>query len=208
MIATLRTLIVAAAALALSACVSLLPDAEPSQLYSFGSAMTDEAAAPGSAESFGLVLPSTGFARAASGDRILTMTGAEAAYVAAARWVAPASVLFEEAVARAFDANAGPARLVTRGEVREAASVLRLDVRQFETVYDRGQNAAPIVVVRVRATLVSRDDRSLTAEQIFQAEVRAADNRVGQIVSAYDAAVSQVLAELVDWSNRNGAPKG
>lgn len=208
MIATLRTLIVAAAALALSACVSLLPDAEPSQLYSFGSAMTDEAASPGSAESFGLVLPSTGFARAASGDRILTMTGAEAAYVAAARWVAPASVLFEEAVARAFDANAGPARLVTRGEVREAASVLRLDVRQFETVYDRGQNAAPIVVVRVRATLVSREDRSLTAEQIFQAEVRAADNRVGQIVSAYDAAVSQVLAELVNWSNRNGAPKG
>ena len=206
MIAPLRTLIVTAAALALSACVSLLPDAEPSQLYSFGAGMTEDAATPRSAESFGLILPSTGFARAASGDRILTMTGAEAAYVASARWVAPASVLFEEAVARAFDANTGPARLVTRGEVREAASVLRLDVRQFETVYDRGQDAAPMVVVRVRATLVSRDDRALAAEDIFQAEIRAGDNRVSQIVSAYDAAVGQVLAELVDWSNRNGAP--
>ncbi|MBW0149946.1 MAG: membrane integrity-associated transporter subunit PqiC [Phenylobacterium sp.] len=206
MIAPLRTLIVTAAALALSACVSLLPDAEPSQLYSFGAGTTEDAATPRSAESFGLILPSTGFARAASGDRILTMTGAEAAYVASARWVAPASVLFEEAVARAFDANTGPARLVTRGEVREAASVLRLDVRQFETVYDRGQDAAPLVVVRVRATLVSRDDRALAAEEIFQAEIRAGDNRVSQIVSAYDAAVGQVLAELVDWSNRNGAP--
>lgn len=206
MIAPLRTLIVTAAALALSACVSLLPDTKPSQLYSFGAGMTEDAATPRSAESFGLILPSTGFARAASGDRILTMTGAEAAYVASARWVAPASVLFEEAVARAFDANTGPARLVTRGEVREAASVLRLDVRQFETVYDRGQDAAPLVVVRVRATLVSRDDRALAAEEIFQAEIRAGDNRVSQIVSAYDAAVGQVLAELVDWSNRTGAP--
>ena len=63
-----------------------------------------------------------------------------------------------------------------------------------------------MVVVRVRATLVSRDDRALAAEEIFQAEIRAGDNRVSQIVSAYDAAVGQVLAELVDWSNRNGAP--
>lgn len=207
MIARLRTLIITAAALALSGCVTLLPDTDPSQLYSFGARIPETQAAR-SAESFGLVLPSTGFARAASGDRILTMTGAEAAYVASARWVAPASVLFEEAVAQAFDANPGPARLVTRGEVREAASILRLDVRQFETVYDRGQNAAPLVVVRVRATLVARDDRALAAEEIFQAEVRAGDNRVSQIVTAYDVAVNQVLEQLVDWSNRHGAPVG
>ena len=205
MIAHLRTLIITAAALALSGCVSLLPDTDPSQLYSFG-ASAPETAAARSTDSFGLILPSTGFARAASGDRILTMTGAEAAYVASARWVAPAGVLFEEAVAKAFDDNPGPARLVTRGEVRDAASVLRLDVRQFETVYDRGQDAAPVVVVRVRATLVARDDRTLVAEEIFQAEVRAADNRVSQIVTAYDAAVGDVLNRLVDWSNRNGAP--
>ncbi|MDP1873381.1 ABC-type transport auxiliary lipoprotein family protein [Phenylobacterium sp.] len=207
MIAKLRTLAITATALCLSACVSLLPDADPSQLYRFGGAM-GAVDAPRSAQSFGLVLPSTGFDRAASGDRILTMTGTEAAYVASARWVAPASTLFDEAVAKAFDANTGPARLVTRGEVREAASVLRLDVRQFETVYDQGQSAAPLVIVRLRATLVARDDRALVAEEIFEAQVRAPDNRVGQIVAAYDTAVSEVLAALVDWSNRRGAPRG
>lgn len=208
MIAHLRTLIITAAALGLSACVSLLPDTEPSQLYSFGAGpgAAPAAAAPRDAAHFGLSLNSTGFVRAASGDRILTMTGPEAAYVAGARWVAPASVLFEEAVAQAFDANTGPARLVTRGEVREATSVLRLDVRRFETVYDRGQDAAPLVVVRVRATLVARDDRTLVSEEIFEAQVRASDNRVSQIVSAYDAAVSEVLGSLVTWSNRYGAP--
>jgi cholesterol transport system auxiliary component len=206
MIAALRALSLIAAALALSACVSLLPDAEPSQLYRLEGAIDPSATIAPPAPTFGLVLPSTGFVQAASGDRILTVTGDEVAYIAGARWVAPASELFEEAVERAFDANTGPARLVTRGEMRTAESVLRLDVRRFEVVYDRGQDAAPLVVVRLRATLVNRGDRALIDEEVFQAEVRATDNRVSAIVAAFDAGTGQVLTQLVDWSNRMGAP--
>lgn len=206
MIAALRALSLIAAALALSACVSLLPDAEPSQLYRLEGAIDPSATIAPPAPTFGLVLPSTGFVQAASGDRILTVTGDEVAYIAGARWVAPASELFEEAVERAFDANTGPARLVTRGEMRTAESVLRLDVRRFEVVYDRGQDAAPLVVVRLRATMVNRGDRALIDEEAFQAEVRATDNRVSAIVAAFDAGTGQVLTQLVDWSNRMGAP--
>ena len=206
MIAALRALSLIAAALALSACVSLLPDAEPSQLYRLEGAIDPSATIAPPAPNFGLVLPSTGFVQAASGDRILTVTGDEVAYIAGARWVAPASELFEEAVERAFDANTGPARLVTRGEMRTAESVLRLDVRRFEVVYDRGQDAAPLVVVRLRATMVNRGDRALMDEEAFQAEVRATDNRVSAIVAAFDAGTGQVLTQLVDWSNRMGAP--
>ncbi len=126
--------------------------------------------------------------------------------MAGARWVAPASILFEEALAQAFDRNPGPARLITRGEVRPASSLLRLDVRRFETVYDSGKATAPVVVVRVRATLTARDDRTQVAEEIFEAQVRASDNRVGQIVAAYDAAVGEVLEAVVSWSNREGRP--
>ena len=103
MIAALRALSLIAAALALSACVSLLPDAEPSQLYRLEGAIDPSATIAPPAPTFGLVLPSTGFVQAASGDRILTVTGDEVAYIAGARWVAPASELFEEAVERAFD---------------------------------------------------------------------------------------------------------
>jgi len=73
-------------------------------------------------------------------------------------------------------------------------------------VYDRGQDAAPLVVVRLRATLVNRGDRALIDEKVFQAEVRATDNRVSAIVAAFDAGTGQVLTQLVDWSNRMGAP--
>jgi cholesterol transport system auxiliary component len=207
MIAAFRLISLTAAALALSACVSLLPEAEPSQLYRLDAQIESSATATTAAPTFGLVLPSTGFARAASGDRILTITGNEVAYVAGARWVAPASDLFQEAVERAFDANAGPARLVTRGEMRNAESVLRLDMRRFEVVYDRGQDAAPVVVVRLRATLVDRDERTLISEQVFEAQVRARDNRVSAIVAAFDGGTGQVLTQLVDWSNRTGAPR-
>ncbi|MDO8411815.1 MAG: ABC-type transport auxiliary lipoprotein family protein [Phenylobacterium sp.] len=208
MIAALRALGLTAAALALSACVSLLPDAEPSQLYRLEAAIDPGATVAPPAPTFGLVLPTTGFVRAASGDRILTVTGDEVAYIAGARWVAPATDLFGEAVERAFDANTGPARLVTRGEMRTAESVLRLDVRRFEVVYDRGQNAAPLVVVRLRATLVNRGDRALIDEDVFEAEVRATDNRVSAIVAAFNSGTGQVLTQLVDWSNRTGAPRG
>lgn len=207
MIAALRLFTLSAAALVLSACVSLLPEAEPSQLYRLEAQIDPRETPARSASTFGLILPSTGFTRAASGDRILTITGHEVAYIAEARWVAPAEDLVQEAVERAFDANPGPARLVTRGELRSAERVLRLDMRRFEVVYDQGQRSAPVVVVRLRATLVSRADRTLVDEQVFEAQIRAGDNRVSAIVSAFDAATSQVLTELVTWSNQVGAPE-
>lgn len=207
MIAALRLFTLSAAALVLSACVSLLPEAEPSQLYRLEAQIDPRETPAGSASTFGLILPSTGFTRAASGDRILTITGNEVAYIAEARWVAPAEDLVQEAVERAFDANPGPARLVTRGELRSAERVLRLDMRRFEVVYDQGQRSAPVVVVRLRATLVSRADRTLVDEQVFEAQIRAGDNRVSAIVSAFEAATSQVLTELVTWSNQVGAPE-
>lgn len=207
MITLVRTLVVACVALGLSACVTLLPDTKASQLYRFGaSTAPEDPEATRTDGTIGVVLSGSSFPRAAGGDQILTLTGSQAAYVASARWVAPASILFDEALAQAFDRNTGPARLITRSEIRPASSLLRLDVRQFETVYDRGVGTAPVVVVQVRATMTAREDRAQVAEDIFEARVRASENRVGAIVSAYDTAVGEVLGGVVDWSNREGRP--
>ncbi len=206
MITLLRPLIITGLALGLSACVTLIPEADPSQLYRFGAGMGQASEVPRPAGAVGVVLSGSSFPRASSGDQILTLTGSRAAYVARARWVAPASVLFDEALAQAFDRNAGPARLIHRGEVRPASMFLRLDVRRFETVYDLDEDAAPVIIVQVRATLTPRDDRTQVTEEMFEARVRAADNRVHQIVSAYDAAVGEVLEDVVDWSNRAARP--
>lgn len=192
----------AAAALVLSACVSLLPEAEPVQLYRFGLSPA-EASQPAAAET-GVRMRLGDFPAGAGGDRILTITGgSEAAYIEGVRWVAPASILFGEAATTAFDASSGPMRLLTRGQTASQVYGLRLDVRTFETRY-AARNAAPTVAVRVHAVL-TRPDNTTVAQRSFEHLARAGDNRVSAIVRAYDAAVAEVMGDVVDWANASAS---
>ncbi|MDP3661088.1 ABC-type transport auxiliary lipoprotein family protein [Phenylobacterium sp.] len=202
----LRAAVLIVCAASLAGCISLLPKTKPSQLYRFegAAAATGLPAAPPVAGVALFRTPSS-FQRAASGDRILTLTGGQAAYIADARWVSPAVVLFDEALMRAFDANPGPARLVARGEPARTQYALRLDVRDFYANYDQGPQAAPSVIVRVRVSLVRSADQIQVGEQVLEARIRASDNRVGAIVAAFDEAVRTVLGQLIDFSNRLGA---
>lgn len=199
-----RAVAVTALAASLGACISVFPKTEPATLYRFGQADVSVAKGP-PGRMFGVLKAPTVFTRAAAGDRILTSTNGEVAYVASARWVSPAFVLFEEAVASAFENDPGRARLIGRGEIAKADLVLRLEVRTFETDYVDGPKAAPEVVVRVRGVLSRSQDRALVGDQLFEARVKAADNRVSAIVAAYDAAVAKVLGETVGWVNAAGA---
>jgi cholesterol transport system auxiliary component len=199
--ALLRVGLAGALALSLAGCISLLPKSKPVQLYRFGDnhAMTP-APAP-AANPVGVYWGGGAFQRESAGDRILTITGDRVAYVALTRWVAPATVLFEQAVQRAFDQRGGPVRLVPRGAPAVTDYVLRMDVRNFEARYDAGAKAAPTVLVRVHATVARDSNRKLVSEQVFEASVRARDNRVGAIVDAYEAALNQVLEQAVTWTN-------
>jgi cholesterol transport system auxiliary component len=192
---------VAAIALALSGCISLLPKSKPSQLYRFGQpaaeAVTRQATV-GVFQANGL------FPNEAAGDRILTMNDGKAAFIAQSRWIAPASVLWTEAVQSAFDADPGKVRLNVRGQAGRSEYVLRLDVRSFEARYDRGAANAPTVVVRVRGVM-SKMDMSKVNEQIFEVKTQASDNRVGAIVAAYDKAVVDILGQIVTWTNEKVA---
>lgn len=188
------------AALLLSGCISLLPKSPPAQLYRFG--FTGAAAAAAALHrTVGVFRTNTRFAEEAADDRILTVTGGKAAYIAQSRWVAPASILFDEAVANAFDASNGPVRLITRGQQGKADYALRLEVRTFETQYS-APDAAPTVVVRVYAAL-SRVDQTTVGERLFEARAPAGDNRVSAITDAYSKAVTDVVEQLVAWTTTN-----
>ncbi|MBW8813978.1 MAG: membrane integrity-associated transporter subunit PqiC [Caulobacterales bacterium] len=203
-LAPLRLALLACAALSLSGCISLLPKSKPAHLYRFGEPVA--AAAPDMpARTVGVFRSNGAFQRESAGDRLLTVDGGKVAYIAQTRWAAPATVLWDEAVLAAFDADPGPVRLISRGEPASAAYVLRLDVRNFEARYDHGPKAAPTVLVRVRAAMTRGTDKQL-AEKIFEASVPARDNRVGAIVPAYDKAVGEVLKAIVAWTNQQAAP--
>jgi cholesterol transport system auxiliary component len=193
--AILRMALAGVLAAALAGCISLVPKEKPSQLYRFeaGAAAEPPAAAPATGR-IAVYRAAGTFQREAAGDRLLTLTGERAAFIAQARWVAPAEVLFDEAVQRAFDAS-GKARLVSRGEPSRFDYALRLDVRNFETHYE---GERPTVLVRVRAVLV-RTGRREASEHLFEAAVPARENRVSAIVAAYGEAVGQVLKALASW---------
>ena len=190
-----------AAGLGLCGCITLFPKATPVQLYRFGSETpkVSQAGAP-----FNLQRSATVFDRAAQSDAILTTSGTETAYVAGARWVAPAVVLFDEAVDRAFDASGGPAHVVPRGEMGSSGAGLKLDVQAFEARYPGTKDATPVILVRVDALLVRLSDRRTISQRTFEAQKPADANRVGAMVAAFDAATSDVVGQIVSWAGTEG----
>ena len=195
------TLIIAASA-ALAGCVTLFPKATPVPLYRFGAQMQPNAQpAPAT---FTVRSGGLGFDRAASGDAILTANGDEMAYIKDARWVTPASQLFEAAVQRGFEAEGGPARYLGPGQTGHSDYVLRLDVLRFEARYDAGVGAPPTVVVRLRAALSKQSDLALVGERVFEENAPASANRVSAISSAYNQATTKVVTDLVSWVDQTG----
>ena len=198
----IRLSAVALTAVALTGCISLFPKSKPANLYQFDYVMPADAAAtpPEPGDLFGVLKLANGFTKAAAGDRIMTVTGgSDVAYIAEARWASPASVLFDEAVNKAFDQDGAPARLIGRGEIGKSDYVLKLDVRDFQVTY-AAPKGRPSVVVNVQATLTKSGDRSLVAERSFSKTVAADDDRQTAIVRAFNIAVSGVLRDLVEWT--------
>ncbi len=190
----LRLFAIGACGLVLGGCISLLPKTQPAQLYRFGAAPAAPLSRPSSVAVFRTIGQ---FQEEASDDRILTVAGGKAAYIAQSRWVAPAETLFNQALSNAFDAS--PIRLVARGQQGRFAYALRIDVRSFEARYDAGASAAPTVVVHVHAVL-TKSDQSPIGEEEFEARVAASDNRVAAIVGAFDKAVGEVIGKIVGWT--------
>jgi len=201
-----RAMAVAAISALLVGCISVFPKEAPAQLYRFGDTAPERANAVGAAQArFTVRIVPTSFDRAAVGDRILTTTGDQAAYIKGARWLTPAGSMFEEAVVRAFDADGGSARLLAPGEAAHIDYVLKLDVRTFEARYGGDPKAAPTVVVEIYAAISRAADRDAVSERLFETRAPASDNRVGAIAGAFDQAVGKGLGELVAWVDAKGA---
>ena len=190
---------VLSAAAGLTGCVSLLPKQAPAQLYRFeAGAAPSPPGSDGAARAL-LVAPPVVVASAVSGDRMLAVTGHEAAFIGGARWVSPAAVLWDETVRNAFAARATRVRLLTRNELAGGRGFLRVDVPQFEVRYP-APGATPSVRVTLHALLDHRDG-AFSSEHTFTADAPAAADRVSAIVDAYDAAVEQVTAGLIAWAD-------
>ncbi len=192
-----------AAMLAMGGCVSLLPKSKPAQLYRFGAEASAPAAAPAAGPRIGVVLGQIGFPRAATSDGLLTVTGDQTAYIGGARWVAPARVLFQEAVQRAFQVKSSQLQLANVGDVGPAGAVLNLQVGAFEARY-LSPGAPPTVAIVLNARMTASDGRFLD-QRTFSVAAPAAANSISAIVSAFNQATDQVLTQLIAWADGQAA---
>lgn len=203
-----RTLPMAAAAVAsvaLSGC-AVLATPDPVQLYRFGGSPAFAAApepAAGGCAPVSVSLRRVDFSNASGGDRLLAVTGAETAYIKGARWVSPASTLFEEALRNAFVDGAACVRLGA-GPFTRSSLVLGVDVRRFEAVYPAA-GAAPQVHIVVMLRLVTPGDREVVAEERVVVVADAEANRVAAIVGAFDRASAEANRRIVAWADQNAA---
>jgi cholesterol transport system auxiliary component len=194
----IKPVLIALAALSVSACVSLLPESAPSAVYRLSSPAPQAWTGEGRTV-IEVVTPQA--PRGLAGDEIaIQMADGHIAYMAATRWIAPAPRIMQNLIVDTMNATeSGLAPILPEDGIR-AQYELRLDLREFEAVYDQGDGDAPLIRVRLAARLVASDGRRLAGSSVFVGEARASRNRVGAIVAAFDQAAAQVSRELAEWT--------
>jgi cholesterol transport system auxiliary component len=192
----------AALALAMGGC-ALLSTPDPVQLYRFGP-LDGGYVGERSMETVQVSLRRIEFPDSVSGQRILAVTGNEAAYLAGARWVADAEELYAQSLEMAFSSERSGVRLIGGRELTRADAGLDVDITTFETRYAT-PGAAPTVVISARARVLAMPERTVVSEQVFSVSQPAGDNRVSAIVSAYDAATQDLNRQIVAWVGANAA---
>lgn len=195
----IRLIAVAGAAVALSSC-AILATPDPVQLYRFGPTDLPSDSAP--AASVNVALRPVRFTEATAQDRILGVTGTQAAYIAGARWVSPAQQLYADALRTTFENQAQRVNLIGRGERTRTGLALDVDVTVFEARYAYA-GAAPTATIVARVRLLNPETRSVQAEQAFTIEEGAGENRVSAIVEAFDRGVRDLNAQIVSWTDQN-----
>jgi cholesterol transport system auxiliary component len=181
--------------LPISGCVTVLPKADPIQLYSFD--FNPELVAPAAQDFAGdvtaILLSPIAFSAEAGGDRLISRENYELSYIGGARWSVPATDLFKQAVINGFSSQARKVRLETRGGVM---AIYRLDitVSRFEVGYTKHKAS---VLIAGEARLIRLKDKATVATTALSRTLIIPKNKVSNIVEGYEKGASEIIAELV-----------
>ncbi|WAC59111.1 ABC-type transport auxiliary lipoprotein family protein [Brevundimonas sp. SL130] len=200
---------VAGVVVSLSGC-SLLSTPDPVQNYRFGLPLDAPSAEGDTPAPLSVSIRRIEFPAASGDDRILGVTGTETAYIGGARWVSPASTLFDDSLKAAFANRADQIRVLGRREPGTPPLVLQVSVTTFEARY-AAPGATPDVVITARAQLRStperqasgaaiRPEQARSVERVFTVTQPAGENRVSAIVAAFDTATRDINTQIADWT--------
>ncbi|MGB8693221.1 MAG: ABC-type transport auxiliary lipoprotein family protein [Steroidobacteraceae bacterium] len=128
-------------------------------------------------------------------DRIaLTRSGQRLDYFAHSSWAAPLPELVQSGAIDALRASGRFRAVQSDAAPLEADFLLQLEVRRFHAQYQ--EDGPPTVRVQLVATLARRSDRTVLASIVATSDVPASANRLQSVSAAFEAAFSEVLAQL------------
>lgn len=197
-----RGLLMAAAALPLSACGGLIPQAPPSNLYTLSPKTSFRADLP--KVDFQLVVEEPYAAGGLDTHRIaIYTTPYEVKYYAEARWAERVPRMVQTLLVESFE-NTGKIVSVGRQSVGLRSDFnLKSELREFQAELRDGGNGVPEVLVGLNSKLVSQSRAQIVASVNFDRRVKAKGNSLPQVIEAFDEALGHVLRETVQWTMTN-----
>ncbi|MET1025040.1 MAG: ABC-type transport auxiliary lipoprotein family protein [Pseudoxanthomonas sp.] len=185
--------------LTLAGCSSLLGggDREPTSIYSPQVQVAPDATWPSVPASIVVSKPSA--ARVLDSSRIAVRpTPDELQVYHGAAWAQSATDMLQDAVVRTLEDSGKTTGTGTTDSGIRGAYKLVMDVRHFEADY--AGSATPSAVLVVNAKLIQSTDQSVAASRTFNVTQPASGTETGQVVQAFNQALTQLTTQIVAWT--------
>ena len=191
-------------ALALISACSILPKADPSDVYRLASA---QATSQGTPVSWSLRVTKPQTSEFLDSPRIAVVPNGDLiSSYANSRWSDPAPVLLRNRLLDGLQRDGRVTLLSTDDTNLQADYELGGQLQAFQSQY---RGSAVEVVIRLDARLVRGSDQRILASRRFEVRQPVSDTQVPGVVAAFGQAGDQLNKQVVEWVVQQGntAPK-
>ena len=195
---TRRWLVAAPCAMSLASC-SLLPDPPTPQMYRLRPTdldPTDTAVHRGN-----LAVETPTAPENLDSDRIALSRGVtQFAYFADCSWTDRVPALLQTLLVEAFETNGKIADVWTDPDTMSTGYLLQTQVRAFTARYDDAADHPPVAEVSLDLRLVRLPGHATVGRTLIAAQSPATQNKVNNVVQAFDIATGDALNRCVAWT--------
>lgn len=185
-------------ALSLSSACSILPKAEPADVYRLPSAATSQPAAASTAVTWSLRINKPLASDALNSPKIAVVPdGNLISNYKGARWSDPAPLLLRNRMLDAFQRDGRVPRLSADDSNLQADYELAGELQAFQSEYSASGLA---VVVRYDARLVQGRSQRILASRRFEVRQPLSDKQLPAVVNGFGSASDQLVAQLLAWT--------
>jgi cholesterol transport system auxiliary component len=191
-------------ALALVSACSILPKADPSDVYRLASSQT---ASQGTPVSWSLRVNKPQTSEFLDSPRIAVVPNGDLiSSYANSRWSDPSPVLLRNRFMDGFQRDGRVTLLSTDDTNLQSDYELGGQLLAFQSEY---RGSAVEVVIRLDARLVRGSDQRIIASRRFEIHQPVSDTKVAAVVAGFGQAGDQLNKQVVDWvvQQGNAAPK-